>query len=846
MVIGLSRSQRSALAALLGALVLLVLAQAVPAFGATAGYTGGPNAGYYPRYVSNDHTAYALRFSAAAGTLLDSAGTAVTTAGARYYVKVRLSPTAQPSESSSRGFTWNPTTREWVQEHATWRDFPTVTTGQGGAITAGSTWWHFKFGDTSEPSDAGSARWYLIITLKPVDGAEHTAQNNASPPVVTVMDMTGALDPGTLTSAFRIHNGAATFATEARRIEAVPGRGSSTKRAGSPDYFSSTFLPGQAIVSLRFDDGAQQDWDLVYPLLRERGLRASFAVVYNLIGLERRLTVGQMRQLEREGNEIVCHSITHGFEPASFAEFEHETVDAKRAFEELGFTITSFSIPGTWGMEKKSKYFAYDSTFFGTPADRLLRRHYYAYEGFVEDIDGGGKYRTLPVTGDVPYGFAHFEDGGIAQIDTAIARGAGIQLLWHSRNIGREGEKSVADLTRMLDHVAAKVATGEVVCLTDTEQLYAVQASSDVWSLSSTENNLIAQGYGSNAKGDFQLAVPVGRAFDVRLENVIWPASAGSYTGSLADVDVALGAADMTPPAAPASLTARAGDGHVLLSWPAVAGASTYTVYKWQAAAPINGTTNYTPQHMPIATVATTSCDVPGLTNGTQYFFEVRAEDAATNVGPPTATQAATPQPGARLTLETSADTVDWGGSATLTGVLTDGVVALTTGQQVRAEYSLDGSTWRLLRLLYPLDTFTYSVTVEPKRRTTYRLVLEGDATHPGAISPSITVVPRVKLGRPLAPSSVWKGRSFTAYGDLIPRAAAGSRTVKIRCYLKTSGVWQLKKTVPSVNADDSRQSRYSARFSLPVKGTWKLVAFAASTSRYAATTSAAEFLDVK
>jgi len=320
-----------------------------------------------------------------------------------------------------------------------------------------------------------------------------------------------------------------------------------------------------------------------------------------------------MRRMEREGNEIVCHSMTHGSEPASFAEFEYETAGSKDALEALGFTITSFSIPGNWHQkDKKSNYIAYDSTFVGTPADRLLRKHFYAYEGFVEDLAGGGQYRTLPVTGDVPFGYAPFEEGGIAQVERALARGAGIQLLWHSYALGQKNHQSVADFTKILDYVAAKVATGEVVDLTDTRQLHAV----------------------------------------------------------------------------------------------------------------------------------------------------------------------ATPKAGADLTLETSDDVVNWGGSATLTGTLTDGVAAFTAERQVRLKKSNDGSTWTPLQGLDPSNTFRYSVTVKPTRRTMYRLVFEGDATHAGATSPSVTVTPKVKLGKPVAPSGVNKGTSFTPYGDLTPKPSDSTAPV--------------------------------------------------------------------
>jgi len=109
-----------------------------------------------------------------------------------------------------------------------------------------------------------------------------------------------------------------------------------------------------------------------------------------------------------------------------------------------------------------------------------------------------------------------------------------------------------------------------------------------------------------------------------------------------------------------------------------------------------------------------------------------------------------------------------------------------------------------------------------------------------------VTVTPKVKLGKPAAPSTVRRGIRFTAYGSLVPRAPASSHTVRIRCYRRQSGVWVLVKTVVATNRDHATYSRYSAGFTLPARGNWKLTAYAAATSRYAATTTGAQFLTVK
>lgn len=579
--------------AFMGALVLLALVQAAPALAAAANYTGGPQPGDYPLYVANDHSVYALRFTADAGSLLDAAGDPVATAGAQYYVKLRISPTGKPSGGTSRGFIWNAATEQWAQERASWSDFPVVTTGAGGAITAGNTWWYFKFGDTTKPGSSDSATWYVLVSLKPVDGADQTTQNNASPPPVTIFDMAGTLNPGTLPTGFRIHNGVPTGARASKRVEAT-------------------------------------------------------------------------------------------------------------------------------------------------------------------------------------------------------------------------------------------------------------SATGDVLSLSRTQDNTVTQGYGTTATGDFDLAVPVGVAFDAKIQDVIWPVAASSYTGSLANVDIALGASDTTPPAAPTSLTATAGDGQVSLVWPEVAGAASYTIYQWQDATPINGSINYTPQHLPVATVTTAGYDVTGLTNGRVYSFEVRANDEATNIGPPSAVQTVTPKAPAQLTLVTSATVVKWGGQATLRGKLTDGADPFAAGQQITVEYSFNGSSWMTLKKLDPSATFSYSVAVAPKRATMYRFAFKGDAAHAAVTSATVKVTPKVKLGKPVVPSSVKKGRAFAVYGGLTPKAAAGSKTVRIKCYLKQSGVWKLKKTVRATNRDYRSASRYSAKFSLRVRGAWRLVAVAPATSKFAKTTSAPAFVKVK
>ena len=77
-----------------------------------------------------------------------------------------------------------------------------------------------------------------------------------------------------------------------------------------------------------------------------------------------------------------------------------------------------------------------------------------------------------------------------------------------------------------------------------------------------------------------------------------------------------------SPPAAPTSLTATAGNAQVALSWTGSGGATSYNVYR--------GTSSGGESSTPVATgITSTSYTNTGLTNGTEYYFKVAAVDSA-------------------------------------------------------------------------------------------------------------------------------------------------------------------------------------------------------------------------
>jgi len=106
--------------------------------------------------------------------------------------------------------------------------------------------------------------------------------------------------------------------------------------------------PAGKNVCITFDDGCETDLIAAAPVLREFGFHATFYVIAGFINTPGYLSIDQLRQLDAEGFEVGCHSMTHPYLPdLTDAELRHEIADAKHQIEQiLGHPIDHFSCPG--------------------------------------------------------------------------------------------------------------------------------------------------------------------------------------------------------------------------------------------------------------------------------------------------------------------------------------------------------------------------------------------------------------------------------------------------------------------------------------------------------------------
>ncbi len=106
--------------------------------------------------------------------------------------------------------------------------------------------------------------------------------------------------------------------------------------------------PSQPSVCITFDDGCETDLIAAAPVLREFGHQATFYVTAGSLDTAGYMSSTQLRELDAQGFEIGCHSMTHAYlSDIGETELKREIVDAKNRIEQvMGHRIEHFSCPG--------------------------------------------------------------------------------------------------------------------------------------------------------------------------------------------------------------------------------------------------------------------------------------------------------------------------------------------------------------------------------------------------------------------------------------------------------------------------------------------------------------------
>jgi peptidoglycan/xylan/chitin deacetylase (PgdA/CDA1 family) len=106
--------------------------------------------------------------------------------------------------------------------------------------------------------------------------------------------------------------------------------------------------PAEPSVCITFDDGCETDLIAAAPVLREFACNATFYLTAGFLGTPGYLKASEVRDLDAQGFQIGCHSMTHPYlSDLTEPELKREVVEAKLQIETIvGHSIEHFSCPG--------------------------------------------------------------------------------------------------------------------------------------------------------------------------------------------------------------------------------------------------------------------------------------------------------------------------------------------------------------------------------------------------------------------------------------------------------------------------------------------------------------------
>ena len=138
-------------------------------------------------------------------------------------------------------------------------------------------------------------------------------------------------------------------------------------------------LPGRRVV-LTFDDGYEDNYTVVFPLLRRYGFIGTFFVVTSTIGTRDHLTAPQLREMAEAGMEIESHGVHHvDFSLLSPAAARSELARSRKTIEAwTGRPVAYFAYPAgryNAGLERILEDLGYRGAVTERPGSDRPRRH---------------------------------------------------------------------------------------------------------------------------------------------------------------------------------------------------------------------------------------------------------------------------------------------------------------------------------------------------------------------------------------------------------------------------------------------------------------------------------------
>lgn len=241
---------------------------------------------------------------------------------------------------------------------------------------------------------------------------------------------------------------------------------------------------GKGVVALRFDDYQNIFGKRIYPLLVERGLPSSMALI-SRFNTSQKWGIGttwdEVREWNRNGVEMWSHGTDHNdYSKDGDLGLYSQIVTSKEEIEAQDIKVVGWILPGVKPTTSNLPYNGLTKPEdYNSTTGRLLMDTYALTEAYAYKPP-----RKLPM--DVYHGANHItvSDGketlesSIEAIDMAIKNKSGIELMCHAGNLGKFGNMTFKQFETLLDYIKTQWDNGSIEVLTPSGMFFADPNSS--------------------------------------------------------------------------------------------------------------------------------------------------------------------------------------------------------------------------------------------------------------------------------------------------------------------------------------------------------------------------------
>lgn len=256
----------------------------------------------------------------------------------------------------------------------------------------------------------------------------------------------------------------------------------------------------RGVIVLRFDDGPDEDYSIVWPALSSRNLPGEFAIIFDKVGTSGHTTWANLRTMQLGGMsiEVHCYSAAlHDNQPTTLSDFILATKTGMDSINAQGFSADRFICPGPW----------HDSLLFDSMEKtnnrwgRFISKYFNGWESY-----GGEVYREFPSMNRISVNHQTGDQLTLSSLVSYIKYAERyqniIELTFHSDEFDHLGYLTSADFGYFLDTLVDRRAKAKISVLSANGADYALP--------NTAPTNLLCDGnFDSSATGEWKGWFPV-------------------------------------------------------------------------------------------------------------------------------------------------------------------------------------------------------------------------------------------------------------------------------------------------------------------------------------------------